>query len=84
MAMGAQLSERVEKSENADKAERLHAVKVFSATMARDRESLGDRVTNWIRSNPELSIQQTVVVQSSDQGFHCLSIVIFCGAANNR
>ncbi len=64
--------------------EKLQTVKVFSATMARDREVLGDRVTTWIRSNPELSIQSTVVVQSSDQGFHCLSIVIFCGAPGAR
>jgi hypothetical protein len=64
--------------------EKLQTVKVFSATMARDREALGDRVTTWIRSNPELAIQSTVVVQSSDQGFHCLSIVVFCGAANAR
>ncbi len=81
MAMGAQLSEKAEKFE---KSEKLQSVKVFSATMARDREVLGERVTTWIRSNPELDIQSTVVVQSSDQGFHCLSIVVFCGAANNR
>lgn len=84
MAMGAQLSEKPERAEKAEKAEKLQSVKVFSATMARDRESLGDRVTNWIRANPDLAIQSTVVVQSSDQGFHCLSIVVFCGAANQR
>ena len=81
MAMGAQLSEKAEKFEKSDK---LQSVKVFSATMARDREALGERVTTWIRSNPDLAIQSTVVVQSSDQGFHCLSIVVFCGAPNNR
>lgn len=64
--------------------EKLQSVKVFSATMARDREALGERVTAWIRANPELAIQTTVVLQSSDQGFHCLSIVVFCGAANAR
>ena len=77
MAMGAQLSDKSDRSEKSEKAEKLQTVKVFSATMARDRESLGDRVTNWIRANPELAIQQTVVLQSSDQGFHCLSIVLF-------
>ena len=65
-------------------AQKLQVVKVFSATMARDRETLGDRVTTWIRSNPELAVQSTVVTQSSDQGFHCISIVVFCGAANGR
>lgn len=68
----------------AQTSEKLQTVKVFSATMARDRDALGDRVTNWIRSNPELAIQSTVVVQSSDHGFHCLSIVVFCGAAQPR
>ena len=72
MAMGALTSEK------------LQTVKVFSATMARDREVLGDRVTAWIRANPELAIQTTVVVQSSDQGFHCLSIIVFAGAAAAR
>lgn len=62
----------------------LHTVKVFSATMARDREALGDRVTAWIRGNPDMPILSTVVMQSSDQGFHCISIVVFCGRPNSR
>jgi hypothetical protein len=62
----------------------VHTVKVFSATMARDREVLGDRVTAWIASNPGVPILSTVVSQSSDQGFHCISIVVFCGAPNGR
>jgi hypothetical protein len=62
----------------------LHAVKVFSATMARDRESLGERVTAWIRGNPDVPVLSTVVTQSSDSGFHCISIVVFCGRPTNR
>ena len=52
-------------------------VKVFSAAKAADRERLGDRVTDWIAAHPEAQITETVVRQSSDNAFHCLSIVIF-------
>ena len=31
-------------------------VKVFSATMAREREVLGERVTAWIQSRPEVEV----------------------------
>jgi hypothetical protein len=51
-------------------------VKVFSATKARDRESLGERVTEWIRlQRPR--IVNTEIRQSSDREFHCLSIIVF-------
>jgi hypothetical protein len=52
-------------------------VKVFSATMAHDREILGDKVMAWIQKNPSRQIIQTVVTQSSDQAFHCLAITVF-------
>jgi hypothetical protein len=52
-------------------------VKVFSATMAHDREMLGDKVMAWIQKNPRRQIVQTVVTQSSDQAFHCLAITVF-------
>ena len=52
-------------------------VKVFSATKAKEREELGEQITAWIRSNPGNVIKDTVVSQSSDNEFHCLSIVIF-------
>ena len=52
-------------------------VKVFSATKAREREELGETVTRWIRSNTGLEIVDRVVTQSSDDEFHCLTIVIF-------
>ncbi len=55
----------------------FRGVKIFSATMARERMRLGERVTDWIRSNPALRIVRTVVVQSSYRQFHCLSIVVF-------
>jgi hypothetical protein len=52
-------------------------VKVFSATKAREREELGDRITDWILSNKNIEVADTVVSQSSDREFHCLTITIF-------
>lgn len=52
-------------------------VKVFSATKARDRAELGERVTDWLRDNPHFEIRDRVVTQSSDSGFHCLTITLF-------
>ncbi len=64
--------------------ESIRSVKVFSATMVRNREVLGERVTEWIRDNPDIHIFSAVVAQSSDAQFHCLSIVLFCGDAHAR
>ncbi len=52
-------------------------IKVFSATKARDRESLGEKVTEWLRQHRQIKVVNTVVRQSSDQAFHCLSITLF-------
>ncbi len=52
-------------------------VKVFSATKAKDRDELGETVTRWLRSNADVEIVDRVVSQSSDDEFHCLSIVLF-------
>ena len=51
-------------------------VKVFSATKARDRDALGEKVTDFIRKF-DGDVVDTVVRQSSDREFHCLSIVLF-------
>jgi hypothetical protein len=58
--------------------------KVFSATKAADREHLGERVTEWIRANPQLEVRRTVVSQSSDNSFHCLSFVLMCAVRPAR
>jgi hypothetical protein len=52
-------------------------VKVFSATKAKEREELGENLTRWLKSNADLEIVDRVVTQSSDNEFHCLSIIIF-------
>jgi len=54
-----------------------NGVKVFSATKAKEREALGEQVTNWIRRNPDAEIVDKIVTQSSDSEFHCLTITLF-------
>ena len=56
--------------------QRWNAIRVFSATMARDREVLGERITEWMRRERITPIEK-VVTQSSDAEFHCLTITIF-------
>jgi hypothetical protein len=53
------------------------AVKVFSATMGPDRAALGDKITAWLAQHPRVHVVDKEILQSSDDGFHCLSIVIF-------
>lgn len=52
------------------------SVKVFSVTKARDRESLGERVTDWIRQRRP-QIVSTAVSLSSDSEYHCFTLVVF-------
>lgn len=52
-------------------------IKVFSATMFRDREQLGELVTAWLAARPSVEIADIVVRQSSDSSFHCLSVIVF-------
>lgn len=52
-------------------------VKVFSTTLARDRESMGENITKWIKENPNVVIVDREVTQSSDKEFHCLTITLF-------
>lgn len=52
-------------------------MKVFSTTLARDRENMGEVITKWMKENPNLEIVDKVVTQSSDKEFHCLTISLF-------
>lgn len=56
---------------------KFDGVKVFSATKARERQGLGDRLTEWLDEHPNHKVVDTVVTQSSDQEFHCLTITVF-------
>ena len=58
-------------------AEDINGVAIFSATKFKEREELGDVVTRWIKDHPSATIVETLVRQSSDASFHCLTIVIF-------
>jgi hypothetical protein len=51
--------------------------KVFSATKAKEREDLGSYLTKWLKENPQVKLKDTVVRQSSDNEFHCLTIIVF-------
>ena len=51
--------------------------KVFSATKARERDELGEVITRWIRDNPHLEIIDREVRQSSDNEFHCVTLIMF-------
>lgn len=55
-------------------------VKVFSATKARERELIGERINEWLDDTVgkgKVEVVDTVVTQSSDREFHCLTITIF-------
>lgn len=55
----------------------INGAKVFSATRAKEREELGESITRWLRSNPQVEIVDKIVTQSSDHEFHCLTVTLF-------
>ena len=55
----------------------FNGVKVFSATMHRDREVLGENVTRWIEDHPHSQVVSIVMAQSSDASFHCVTCALF-------
>lgn len=52
-------------------------VKIFSTTLARDREVMGETITRWIKENPNAEIVDKEITQSSDKEFHCLTVTLF-------
>lgn len=52
-------------------------MKVFSATKARERSELGEKITSWLREHDEVEIVDKKVTQSSDNEFHCLTVTLF-------
>ena len=60
-----------------------NAIKVFTASKAKEREALGEVVTAWIQRNrSDVEVVKTELLQSSDQQFHCLTIVVFYRRVN--
>lgn len=55
----------------------MMGVKVFTATKHEDRKRLGGVITNWLKKNPQFKITDKQVRQSSDNEYHCLSVVLF-------
>lgn len=55
----------------------FNGVKVFSATMAQERDQLGEKITQWLAAHPGIEIVDKIVTQSSDEAFHCLAITLF-------
>jgi len=52
-------------------------VKIFTATLFADRQTLGEKITAWIADNPRNELTEIVVTQSSDEAFHCLAFTVF-------
>ncbi|HVE83333.1 MAG TPA: hypothetical protein VND93_10820 [Myxococcales bacterium] len=52
-------------------------IKVFSTTLARDREQMGETITKWLKEHSDVEIVDRIVTQSSDKEFHCLTITLF-------
>lgn len=55
----------------------FNGVKVFSATMARTRDALSEQATEWARAHPDMEVVDTIVTQSSDSAYHCLTVCVF-------
>lgn len=66
----------------ADPKNEFNAVKVFSTTLARDREQMGENITRWLRDHPDIEIVDKVLSQSSDKEFHCVTITFFYRTPN--
>ena len=55
----------------------IDGAKVFTATKFRDRENLGAEMTRWLQAKQDIEVVDVDVRQSSDNEFHCLSIVVW-------
>ena len=62
---------------NDTESNHFNGVKVFSATMAQERDRLGEKITVWLEANPGVKVVDKIVTQSSDEAFHCLAITLF-------
>jgi len=53
-------------------------LKVFSATKQKERDELGETATRWLKENSgTIEIVDKTVTQSSDNEYHCLTIILF-------
>lgn len=58
----------------------MDGIKVFTATKASERNSLGEKATQWLEeqnAKPGFEVVDKIVTQSSDSEFHCIAITLF-------
>lgn len=55
----------------------FNAIKIFSVVHTRDRELLGERITEWIAGNAAFVPVGFDMTQSSDREHHCLTITLY-------
>ena len=59
----------------------FNGIHVIAATMFQQRQTLGEQVTEWLenaaKTRPGFQLVDIVVRQSSDEEYHCISIIIF-------
>lgn len=56
----------------------FNGVKVFSATKHKEREELGEMITRWLDSQSgKIELVDRVVTQSSDNEYHCVTVILF-------
>ncbi|NQV13420.1 MAG: hypothetical protein HQ530_03900 [Parcubacteria group bacterium] len=55
----------------------MTGVKIFTCTRHHEKEQEGDKITEWLRDNPDIQILEKMVLQSSDISHHCLTVAIF-------
>jgi hypothetical protein len=55
----------------------FNGVQLFTATMAAQRQGLGDQVTEWLTRHSHVTATEMLVTQSSSEEFHCLAIWVF-------
>ena len=60
----------------------ISGCKVFSATKARDRAALDERINDWLAANTDLDVVDLVITLSSDNEFHCLTFTLFYSDAD--
>lgn len=57
---------------------KFDGLQVFSATMVKDRNELGEKITAWIAANKDrVDVVDYEVHQSSDEAFHCVTIIVY-------
>ncbi len=58
----------------------MDGIKVFTATKAKERSTLGEKATLWLKeqnAKPGFEVTDKIVTQSSDSEFHCIAITLF-------